>query len=247
MSRARYEVFSSAAILATVLTMAVGDEPVPTRHPRNLYESHVDLAEDEVCSLQAHLEHVAGLLLARHTEGMSSELRRVRLLNIERLRDYARRGIFPRNRRFRGDLVPHFIDGRGRACAVGHLMIESGAGDLAQEIARNANFAFLPEIDDPEAERWIEESGLTAEECAMIQPTYGRWWPVRFIEMGLDREGATRPGPLWVTINQYDWYFFSTPSHTPKRSGVPWIRGKYEPASRPAWRTCPSRAEHDGE
>ena len=204
MSHPRYELVSFAVILPLVLMTVVGGEPVPTSHPRNLYESHVDLSEDEVCSIQAHLEHVARLLLERDTAGMSSELRRARLLNLERLREYAGRGIFPRNRRFRGDLVPHFIDGRGRACAVGHLMIESGAGDLAREIARKANFGFLPEIDDPEAERWIEESGLTAEECAMIQPTYGRWWPVRFIEMGLDREGATRPGPIRVSINQFD-------------------------------------------
>jgi hypothetical protein len=213
MRRARCELVASAATLAMVLATALRADPLRMAHPRNLYEAHVDLSEDEVCSIQAHLEHVVGILRARSTEGLSSELMGVRLRNLEKLREYAAQGVFPRNRRFRGDLVPHFIDGGGRACAVAHLMIESGAASVAREIARTANFAFLPNIDDVEAERWIEESGLTPEECAMIQPGYGRSWPARFIEIGLDREGATRPGPIRVTINQYDTVGLGRPSH----------------------------------
>jgi hypothetical protein len=204
MSSTPREVVLSAAVLTFFIADSARTEPLRASHPRNLYESYVDLSEDEACSIKAHLEHVEEVLRARDTTGMPSELRESRLRNLDRLRQYAVRGVFPRSKRFRGDLVPHFIDGGGRACAVAHLMIESGAEDVAREVARKANFAFLPDIDEPEAERWIEESGLTPEECAMIQPAYGRYWPSRFIHTGLDREGATRPGPVRVTVNQFD-------------------------------------------
>src|SRR5262249_34479691 len=92
----------------------------------------------------------------------------------------------------------------GRACAVGYLMIESGWRDVAESIATSSNNAFLTEIDHPGAIAWIAQSGLTLEECAMIQPLYGRAWPMRFIELPLDNCSKRGGGPVRVLVNQGD-------------------------------------------
>ena len=56
--------------------------------------------------------------------------------------------------------------------AVADLMIHSGASELAHAIAGSQNTAYVPDIRMPGLREWIESSGLTARECAMIQPTY---------------------------------------------------------------------------
>ena len=51
-------------------------------------------------------------------------------------------------------------------------MIHSGAEELATRVSHNQNFAYLGDITVPGVADWIRSSGLTAEECAMIQPGY---------------------------------------------------------------------------
>ncbi|MFY0535750.1 Kazal-type serine protease inhibitor family protein [Nannocystis pusilla] len=68
--------------------------------------------------------------------------------------------------------MPFFIDEDGVACAVGHLVIESGFADVAGEIAERENNARLLDMTHPALSGWIARSGLTAEECARIQPAY---------------------------------------------------------------------------
>jgi hypothetical protein len=57
-------------------------------------------------------------------------------------------------------------------------VIESCAGDLAQRIRSEQNYAYVPDIRVPGVVEWVARSGLSAEECAMIQPAYQG----RFIE-----------------------------------------------------------------
>ncbi len=82
-------------------------------------------------------------------------------------------GEFPRNRDYSDRRVPHFIDADGTACAVGHLMIESGFESMAREIATYENFDFVSEVDHPGVVPWLQAHGLTAEEAGWIQPGYG--------------------------------------------------------------------------
>jgi hypothetical protein len=100
---------------------------------------------------------------------------------IARLRTYRNHGRFPHNHRILGR-TPTFIDERGVPCAVGYLMQQSGARDLASTIARTDNNVYIEYIADGPALEWILHSGLTQEECATIQPSY-RWrdpyYPVR--------------------------------------------------------------------
>jgi hypothetical protein len=123
--------------------------------------------------IRVHLEHVAETLHARDTSALSPAQRDARARNLDRLRAYTAAGRFPRN-----DVVPgrrpRFLDPYGNACAVGHLMIASGARALAERIDRDHEWAYLADLpeDDPDLTRWIASSGLTRTELATIQPGY---------------------------------------------------------------------------
>lgn len=129
-------------------------------------------SQSEINRIKRHLQKVEKYLMSRNTSHLSHTLRRNRKYAIQYLREYRLRGKFPRNIQFPGQDVPHFIDSFGTACAVGYLMIRSGFFHVAQKVSKNENFAFVREIKTPEAHLWIAQSGLSVDECAMIQPTY---------------------------------------------------------------------------
>jgi hypothetical protein len=93
----------------------------------------------------------------------------IKLKLIEELRTYTAQGIFPRNT-LRLDTRPYFIDEFGNACAVGHLMIESGNEELALRIQEEHNNDFIPEIETTGVIDWADEFGFSLEELALIQP-----------------------------------------------------------------------------
>lgn len=122
--------------------------------------------------IAAHLERVERALRAVDDQASSPAARAQRRLNLHRLRAYRLRGQFPRNRELAVPRIPTFIDHEGRACAVGALMIASGHEDLARTIAARENHARVWDIETPGLVEWVDESGLTVEECALIQPSY---------------------------------------------------------------------------
>jgi hypothetical protein len=122
--------------------------------------------------IQRHLETVEAELRARPVDHLSPEQRAERAKNLDRLHAYRLAGEFPHNEVVPGERVPVFVDDDGRECAVGHLVIESGAGELAQRIRSEENFDRLADMSTPGLLAWVETSGLTAQECARIQPAY---------------------------------------------------------------------------
>ena len=66
----------------------------------------------------------------------------------------------------------HFVDRVGTACAVGHLMRLDGQEELVGRIAANSNHVRIEDVDRGPLIDWIGSSGLTQEECALIQPSY---------------------------------------------------------------------------
>lgn len=127
--------------------------------------------EKDRVRIQAHFNQVEAELRSRDVSHLSPELQKARSQNLDELLVYREAGEFPHNTH-----VPHrqpvFIDRDDRRCAVGHLMIESGFEDEARRIAEHENLAYLLEMESPEVEEWVAQSGLTAEEAAWIQPEY---------------------------------------------------------------------------
>jgi hypothetical protein len=68
---------------------------------------------------------------------------------------------------------PCFRDRNGNICAVGYLVDETGNSSLVDDIEREQNYDYIFDIESAELAEWVAESGLSNEECAMIQPTYG--------------------------------------------------------------------------
>jgi hypothetical protein len=127
----------------------------------------------EVDRIRAHLSGALTYVQARDISQLSSSQRANRAHAIDALEHYIARGVFPR----RTDdpypgLRPRFIDDRGVHCAVGQLIAESGHAQLAREIARNYEYAYVRDIASPALLAWADEQGFTVDELARIQPSY---------------------------------------------------------------------------
>ena len=105
-------------------------------------------------------------------ERWSTILRVNRTLQIERLRQYARRSLFPINEHHSSGPIPIFVDRHDTACAVGHLMRQSGWNEAVDEIARHNKHVYVLDVHDGPLVQWVLQSGLTEEEAALIQPVY---------------------------------------------------------------------------
>lgn len=142
----------------------------------------VDAETADRTRIVTHLREVEARLRSVDTSHLPPELARARAQNLDRLHQYWQEGEFPRNRDFMGERVPYFIDEDDRLCAVGYLVVESGFEDVAREIQATQNNAKLLAMTHPALPEWIAASGLTAQECAQIQPSYcgcsEEWAPV---------------------------------------------------------------------
>lgn len=122
--------------------------------------------------IAAHLFHVRAFLLGHAPAGLGTEAAAERAALLDELGAYAGRGIFPIN-----DVAPRrnpvFIDRIGTACAVGHLIITSGHGDISQAIHDATNLAYVRELTGREdLLAWAATHGFTPAELAWIQPGY---------------------------------------------------------------------------
>ncbi len=161
-------------------------------------------AAPESLRIATHLAWVEARLRARDVSGWPEALRAKRTGQLERLRAYREAGRYPHNTEF-ADRRPVFIDADGTHCAVGHLMaLDGGPARLVDAAFHGATVAaMLAEPGTPlEAEaraalvEWVAQSGLTAEECALIQPAYG---PVG--TEGTLTDGAILGTGLWSAAN----------------------------------------------
>ena len=128
---------------------------------------------DEKLRIQTHLEYIEGILRSRRSSEMPEHLARKREQMLDLLHEYRTVGLFPRNYDYPDQRKPCFIDRDGTICAVGYLVEQTASLDLAKEINSLHQYSEILEIDSPELEEWIDQSGLSLEEVAMIQPTYG--------------------------------------------------------------------------
>ncbi|MEZ6014288.1 MAG: hypothetical protein R3F49_04190 [Planctomycetota bacterium] len=158
--------------LGVVPTIASSQTCPEAFAPRTAFEARADFSAPGAAQIRAHLADVIAYLEARDVSGLAPAQLAARRERIAHLADYAAEGAFPINDLWPSP-TPIFIDAHDRACAVGDLMRRSGARPLAYRIALQQNFAYVPEIEEPGVAEWAAASGLTLDECALIQPTYG--------------------------------------------------------------------------
>ena len=127
---------------------------------------------DEQIRIQTHLKYVENLLRQRDDSHLSEDqcIQREKLLDL--LHEYWVKGDFPENDGFRQERCPVFIDQNENICAVGYLIQQTAGNDLAKSINQKFKYAFIPEIEHEGLKTWVAQSGLSLEECAMIQPAY---------------------------------------------------------------------------
>ena len=123
--------------------------------------------------IQTHLDYVEGVLRNRPTNHLTAEQKANRLKYLDLLNKYIALGEFPHNDGHPDNRRPTFVSENGHICAVGWLVKQTAGSEIIQEINREFKYDFIPDIDHPVFLGWVEQSGFTIEELAMIQPMYG--------------------------------------------------------------------------
>ncbi len=100
---------------------------------------------------------------------MRATLAEQRELMIARLHDYWTKGEFVENPAPTGGRGHFILDGRGKPCPLASIIIESGRRDLIDQAARENNGVKVADLSDGPVYDWILNSGLTKEECVLIQ------------------------------------------------------------------------------
>ncbi|PBQ32975.1 hypothetical protein CNR22_14725 [Sphingobacteriaceae bacterium] len=128
---------------------------------------------DEDLRIKTHFEYVEGFLRQKDKSHLSPALQQKREHILELLHTYWTTGIFPRNYDYADKRVPCFIDKNGNICGVGYLVEHTAGRKEAEKINGKHQYKKILEMNDKSIDEWIAANGLTKEECAMIQPTYG--------------------------------------------------------------------------
>ena len=128
---------------------------------------------DENIRLQTHLKYVEQQLRNKDVSFLSIEQKENRIKMLDLLNDYWTAGVFPKNYDYPDQRIPCFIDKDGNICAVGFLIEQTAGRQIAEAINSKYKYEYLLAMNDETINDWIQSSGLTKEECAMIQPQYG--------------------------------------------------------------------------
>ncbi|MBC7874001.1 MAG: T9SS type A sorting domain-containing protein [Ferruginibacter sp.] len=151
--------------------VAVNKEWTNQADVRPSLKSKTALSLPEVQLIRLHLSETEKLLRQRSIAHLSPQQKKNRANYLNTLHSYWQQGVFPKNT-FHPGRQPYFIDIFNTYCAVGYLMKQSGADKMARDIYRTQNFSYLKEIRHPSLSEWVENSGFTVGELALIQPGY---------------------------------------------------------------------------
>ena len=98
-----------------------------------------------------------------------AELAAQRELMLDRLHGYWTRGEFVENPLPSGGRGHFIFDARRRPCPLASIIIDSGRRDLMEQATRQNNGVKVADLRDGPILAWILRSGLTQEECVLIQ------------------------------------------------------------------------------
>lgn len=128
---------------------------------------------NEIIRIQTHLKYVEKLLRNKDISSLTVEQKENRKKMLDLLNEYWKAGVFPKNYDYPDQRIPCFIDKDGNICAVGYLIEKTAGRQLAEEINSKFKYEYILAMNDQKIDSWIQKSGLTKLECAMIQPAYG--------------------------------------------------------------------------
>lgn len=122
-----------------------------------------------------HLDGALEMLAARDLSALTASQRTNRAAAVALLAAYRDAGAFPQNRDYPGTRVPYFVDPVTDVhCAVGHLMAATGHQSMVRRIAAADNHVRVKSLaTDAGVQAWLESNGISLDEAARIQPTYG--------------------------------------------------------------------------
>ena len=123
--------------------------------------------------IKIHLDYVESILRNRPVEHLTALQKKNRTRYLDLLAAYSAAGEFPHNDGHPDDRRPTFISADGNICAVGFLVEQTLGRDIADKVNDSFKYSFIQEIDHPAFRNWVENSGFTLKELAMIQPMYG--------------------------------------------------------------------------
>jgi|GEM_PF-6181508 len=131
-----------------------------------------DQFSDEQVRIRTHLAYAEFLLGKRNVSHLSVEMQAKRSHALDLLHEYWTRGQFPLNNDYKNERRPCFIDDNGTICAVGYLVEKTAGREAAEYINDKHMYQEIMEMKDPMIFEWMQQNGLTEEECAIIQPSY---------------------------------------------------------------------------
>ena len=115
------------------------------------------------------LAYAEDLLRHKNTRQLPNHLRRRRYQSLKRLHAYRTAGQFPALPAYSGQLQPCLRDAQGRVDALGYLMQQSGSPALLELLSQRYPHTRIESINNAELKHWVKMSGLTLDECALIQ------------------------------------------------------------------------------
>lgn len=121
--------------------------------------------------IKFHLSQVEKHLRQHPPVNLTAEQSNKRVHCLDILRDYWQAGVFPKNTHH-SITIPYFIDDYNTACAVGHLIRETGFEAVACKISDEMNYAYIAAMPYPEIPQWAAQMGFEVAELQWIQPSY---------------------------------------------------------------------------
>lgn len=174
-TRARVSISALSVLGLTLLALTTGH--FMRRHPQVNEASRAEWNRQEVARIQQHLAGAEQLLYHADTSRFSAEQLKARKTNIALLHGYTEAGRFPRNLDFPNERRPYFVDDRGVQCAMAYLIAKSGRTDIVERVRTTNNNAYIRDLtSDTALLAWLDDAGLSVEEAARIQPTYGDYY-----------------------------------------------------------------------
>lgn len=175
---------------------------------------------DHEALIRYHLMNVEYVLRHNPPTNLSAKQKsnRIKALNI--LHDYWIAGVFPKNTHH-SITIPYFIDDFNTACAVGHLIRETGYNAVACKIAAEMNYAYIEQMPYKELPQWATEMGFTVDELKWIQPAYSP--PIRIESSIVDADCGASNGAInstvvdnfsGVPVNSYPQKWYSLKGNT---------------------------------